>query len=374
MLLKSLFNKASEALENKLPFVLYNLPNSQEIKGLFLKDDTLRYALNFEEQGFVFSPFDDIEKTILFSSTTAETVSTKTTSDELVLLKELEIQTLINPSETTISNHINLVSKGIQEIQKTDLQKVVLSRSIEMDTEKSALEIFKTLLLKYSDAFAYIWHHPKVGTWLGATPETLLAVNGNRFKTMALAGTQAYNGMLDVEWQQKEREEQQIVTNSIKEALESESRQLTISQAETSKAGQLLHLKSMISGNFKFSFNLKNVLIKLHPTPAICGFPKALAKEFISKNEKYSREYYTGFLGELNLSTEELRSAKTQNLEHSAYRRQRGTTNLFVNLRCLKLLKNEAVIYVGGGITKDSNPEAEFWETHKKSQTMLSVI
>jgi isochorismate synthase len=40
----------------------------------------------------------------------------------------------------------------------------------------------------------------------------------------------------------------------------------------------------------------------------------------------------------------------------------------------MQLKENQAYIYVGGGITKDSNPKLEWEETVHKTQTMLSVL
>ena len=47
---------------------------------------------------------------------------------------------------------------------------------------------------------------------------------------------------------------------------------------------------------------LKSLVQALHPTPAVCGFPKQTVQNFIQSNEGYNREFYTGFLGELNLT------------------------------------------------------------------------
>ena len=91
----------------------------------------------------------------------------------------------------------------------------------------------------------------------------------------------------------------------------------------------------------------------MHPTPAVCGLPKEAAKFFILQNEKYDRTYYSGFLGEINDDFD---------------------TELFVNLRCAKIEKNVAQIYVGGGITKESNPEKEWLETHLKTNTIKSIL
>ena len=65
---------------------------------------------------------------------------------------------------------------------------------------------------------------------------------------MALAGTQPYKGILDVEWGEKEREEQQLVTDSILTHLQNKVLTIRVSKTQTHKAGNVLHLKTDISG------------------------------------------------------------------------------------------------------------------------------
>jgi isochorismate synthase len=119
-----------------------------------------------------------------------------------------------------------------------------------------------------------------------------------------------------------------------------------------------LHLKTDVIGSLNENHNLKNIIQILHPTPAVCGFPKESAKKFIHENENYNREFYAGFLGELNkdFGTDE------------------NKTDLFVNLRCMKIEANTINFYAGGGITKDSIPEKEWEETVNKTNTMKSCI
>ena len=173
----------------------------------------------------------------------------------------------------------------------------------------------------------------------------------------------------------KEIEEQNIVTNFIIENLQPLTSNLKVEKVETTKAGSLLHLKTNISGTIDFkTLNLKQMLQTLHPTPAVCGFPKQSAKQFILENENYNREFYTGFLGELNLKEKTFRNSNRHNIENDAYATLKTVSNLFVNLRCMQLKSNEAILYVGGGITKDSKPEDEWKETVNKTQTIKSVL
>jgi isochorismate synthase len=215
-----------------------------------------------------------------------------------------------------------------------------------------------------------------VGLWLGATPETLVNIDGQRLTTMSLAGTQKFNGTLDVNWTPKELNEQQLVTDFILKQLESSNlKSQTINlKPETIKAGNLVHLKTSVSATFNSKINFKQLLTNLHPTPAVCGLPKDAAKQFILKNENYNREFYTGFLGEINIKMSTTRNNNSRNVENNAYATVKTVSNLFVNLRCMQISNQEAIIYVGGGITKDSNAEAEWEETVQKALVMKKVL
>ena len=112
----------------------------------------------------------------------------------------------------------------------------------------------------------------------------------------------------------------------------------------------------------------------MHPTPAICGFPKEAAKQFIQENENYNREYYTGFLGEINFLETTNRNSNKRNVENNAYTAVKKVSNIFVNLRCMQIIDQIAIIYVGGGITKDSIPQAEWEETVNKTFTIKNCL
>ena len=62
-------------------------------------------------------------------------------------------------------------------------KKYVVSREELLDiSEFDLVELYKKLLSSYKNAFVYVWFHPMVGLWLGATPETLLNIEGTSFK------------------------------------------------------------------------------------------------------------------------------------------------------------------------------------------------
>ena len=351
-----ILDKIANSYDTKTPFVVFRKPNSEEISGFFMNDDELIFTSEFTEKGFVFAPFNADQKAILFLKEKAVIFTEK-----LSFEKEFSLKKEFNSDNSSKTEHIKLVEKALDKISENELQKVVISRKELVKINPfSVVEIYQKSLKTYKNAFVYVWFHPKVGLWFGATPERLLELQGTAFKTMSLAGTQIFNNTRNVVWKAKELEEQRLVTNFISSQLEGIITSLQVGKTETVKAGNLLHLRTKVTGKLKTkNSKLKTLIRALHPTPAVCGLPRESAKEFINQNENYNREFYTGFIGELNIgdSKEEIQK-----------------TNLFVNLRCMKIENNIASIYVGGGITKDSNPKNEWEETVSKSKTMKYVL
>lgn len=347
--MKELKDKIKASIKSELPFVVYRKTNDNLIHSVFQTDNSVNFCNNFSENGFVFAPFDDSKEALLIPYSKSEKLSFQFEKHE----DSSKLKTQFSELEIGKSEHINLIKKGIDYINTSDVKKIVLSRKEVIETQDfDVYEVFQKLLENYQTAFVYLWFHPKTGIWMGATPERLLAIENQKFKVMALASTQLYNGTLDVVWGEKELQEHQFVVDYIVSNLK--NYKLEVSKTYTVKAGSLLHLRADISGTIQdANFSLPNLIQSLHPTPAICGLPKKIAKEFILKNENYNREYYTGFLGELNINS----------------------TDLYVNLRCMKVeSNNNNSIFIGGGITKDSNPEKEWEETVAKTNVMKKVL
>lgn len=348
-----IFSKIITSYKQNLPFVCFKKPNTSQLRAYFENDSSLRYSDSFEDSGFVFSPFDDKTPTIIFLNDTCEVLDEKYESNPLRFSKKNNKKVLSDKE-----SHLELVRKAINAIQNKEFVKVVLSRKETIQTKGiDLLDVFERLLQKYHNAFVYIWFHPKVGLWMGATPEKLMTLKKGEFHTVALAGTKNYNGFLDPVWGAKENKEHQYVIDYIVSRIKDQKnglilKEFTISDTYTTRAGNLLHLKADIKG-FIGDFNLKAFIYTLHPTPAVCGLPKESAKSFIIENENYKRTYYTGFLGEINIDSK---------------------TELFVNLRCVEIDGDNAFIYVGGGITNDSDPEKEWVETIYKTRTIKSVL
>ncbi|MCL5244715.1 chorismate-binding protein [Cellulophaga sp. 20_2_10] len=366
--MKHFFEQLQTHLDQAKPFVVYRKPNEIIVNAVLQADTVLHYVKDYQESGFVFAPFNSEDASILIPNTTVLTATY--TSEELNTSSGVD--SFVASVVAARESHINLVKKGIEAIVEDQLQKVVLSRTIEVSTKKAPLDLFKQLLDTYATAFCYLWYHPKVGMWFGATPEVLLKTENQRLETSSLAGTQVYKEGQEPIWGEKEYNEQDVVTQFIKKELEDKVTNLKVTDVASVKAGKLWHLRTKITGVMQN--NLKDILVALHPTPATCGLPKQTAKEFILANENYNRSYYTGFLGELNFSKELHRAKTRRNIENRAYTAIKKVSNIYVNLRCAEVTNTGVKVYVGGGITKASNPEKEWEETVAKSGTMLRII
>ncbi|MFH7017514.1 chorismate-binding protein [Flavobacterium sp. FlaQc-47] len=348
------FSKIKNHYNKQLPFVMYSKPNSSNIFGLLQQNNTLHKISDYKEKGFVFASFDE-KQLILIPENESEII---TTEQEEITFDTIEIEDLNFDAAAKIQ-YEELVSKGIAAIKNEEFKKVVLSRSEKVDlAEFDFIETFQHLIELYPTTFSYAFFHPEIGFWMGATPEQLLKANGNVFETTALAGTQKANLEAEIVWQQKEKDEQQYVTDFIVKRLREVASAVDITEPYSVKAGSIWHIKTDISGVLNANSTLEEVIDTLHPTPAVCGLPKKKAKAFIIENENYHRTFYTGFLGELN----------------SSFANNDISSDLFVNLRSMQIQDNKAILYMGCGITKESIPEKEWEESVNKSMTMKRVL
>lgn len=350
--MQDIFLKIKEQLAAQLPFAVYAKPNGDNITGIFQKDSE-QHRADYTAQGFVFAPFEG--DAVFIPADSAEII---TTEIEEAGFKKLQPKSF-DIDKQAKAEFEDLVAKSVGAIKGGNFKKIVVSRREDVDVQGvDAVQIYQKLLDTYPAAFRYCFYSPQSGLWMGATPEQLLKVENNTLHTVALAGTQLYNEEKEAVWETKEQKEQEFVTNYILQELQGHATQINTTAPYTFRAGTIVHIKTDISAELNSGENLQGVIETLHPTPAVCGLPKADAKSFLIEHEGYDREYYSGYLGEVNVDF-------TTGLPQ---------TDLFVNLRCMKIQQDVAQLYIGCGITKDSNPEKEFFETVNKSMTMRRVL
>jgi len=299
-----------------------------------------------KEKALLFQSFDQSE-TISFDG---NIIQVNHLSEQFS--NELLISDKTASSPETHDEYLEKLDEVIQIIKKNKLPKLVLSRRKifrdfrEIDLEKS----FNNLCGSYPNAFRYIFANGE-NAWMGAFSEVLGKFNKTtqEFETMSLAGTIP----VSASWSEKEIEEQKPVSSYIRNILEKFGTKNNIHESATYDhiSGNIKHLRT----DFKMKINpedLDMIIEELHPTPAVCGIPKDFCREKILEIEKFPRELYAGYI-------------RIETADFIQY---------FVNLRCAKLYQDSVHLFVGGGITAQSNPEKEWIETELKSEAVLKNL
>lgn len=267
------------------------------------------------------------------------------------------------PPDQGKQEFIDIIEKGIHEIQQGTFEKIVPSRTRTIDLPGSfdVVESFQNLCRCYPDALISFVSIPGVGSWLGASPEVLVCVQDRAiFKTVALAGTLPFTPGLDlrsVAWTQKEIEEQALVERYVISCFKKiRLREYEEYGPRTVVAGNLMHLKSEFTVDMKATNfpQIGSVMLDLlHPTSAVCGMPLESSLSFLREQERHDRAFYAGYLGPVNVH---------------------NNMDLFVNIRCMRLSGNRGILFAGAGVTADSVPEKEWEETEMKFDTLFKVI
>jgi len=384
------------AVENDLPVALWRYPNRQALRALVDFGGRPRATtIDFTQKtpGFVFAPFVNqnvtaalfIKASLVLDPTAYQTLYRSISPDnEFEKANEARFLATYRKfafnagplSQTWFTSKIprranafaskaeycRLVAEAVDYIKAVGIKKIVTSRAIEtpLPPDFSPVSTFETLCERYPHAFVSLVSIPEVGTWIGASPEIFLSITPNEFQTVALAGTQALPAgvpLSQISWEAKEIEEQALVSDYIRQFFGQQNIDPVSEEGPcTVSAGNVVHLQTKFRIQLREPqlSNLANqVLHKLHPTSAVCGMPQQQALSFILEKENYDRAFYSGYLGPVHLNQE---------------------SHLFVNLRCMQLNRRSAILYVGGGITKDSVPKAEWDETVLKSNTLLNVL
>ena len=380
-----------EGLASGGSFALWRKPRTSHLT--FIQDfsqSPRRVALNLEElpAGFIVHPFADQEdkKAFFIQADRYEKLSLDSPLSQedlpnwmqghreavdgaelkINISKLLTSKTQYSATPTTAElakeHYLQLVERGIQTIAEGSLEKIVPARTkvIPLPEGFDLGRTLATLLSQYPYSFVNFFHIPQVGTWMGASPETLIKTEGDYFHTMSLAGTQPAQGnnpLKSAAWTQKEIEEQALVSRYIVDCFKTiRLREYEEHGPKTILAGNLLHLRSDFKVNMRSTgfANLGSVMLSLlHPTSAVCGMPRKEAQAFLKAYEGFDRSFYAGFLGPVQIE---------------------GATSLFVNLRTASFRDGQVVLYAGAGVTEDSDPEKEWEETELKCEILGRFI
>ena len=365
---KGLLAIHNASITKNLPFVTFRLPQQEHsttyiqttpgnVEWLSIRDIS-------GETGFIMAPFDtrNGHQHILIKPDMVideEEISRKTISK----VEEIESrpQSHWNGAAQVVTEreaYMEQVDAIKSSIATGSFQKAVLSRIkvVEGSHMEIVPKLYQAICRKHPNAFTYLFKSDE-HFWMGASPEPLLRLRDGRVSTVSLAGTRPYaEKHLDINrWTAKEVLEQEYVTRYIHDVLrEFDVKDYRVSSSYVKKAGNLLHLRTDFTLDFdRLNGRLWDFVDAMHPTPAVAGQPKEDAISFIKQLEPHDRDYYTGFMGPL--------------LHH-------GETDLFVNLRCMKITPGYISLYIGGGITLESDPAEEWNETQLKALSLSKIM
>lgn len=246
------------------------------------------------------------------------------------------------------------VGDAVARIRAGELVKVVLARraSIAFDGTPTAAAVLRRLSAHQSGAVRYAWCRGGKA-WLGATPETLLRLDGRTLRTEALAGTRPEAQADELHADAKERHEHAVVVDAVRAAIAPWVQALPPTRPPGLRRTRgLAHLHTPIEATLSADTDALALVHALHPTPAVCGLPTARAAQLLASLEGQPRGLYAGPV--LRLSAD-------------------GTAHAVVGLRGAVLSGRLAVLPAGAGIVEGSDGDRELAETCAKQGSVLDA-
>ncbi len=278
-----------------------------------------------------------------------------TTPRQLGKVLEVAPRPAVDPVPEDGAEWIRRIEDIREAIGRGEVEKIVAARRAEVSLP-AALDVAKVLGLlghglRESTRFAFCREN---AVFLGVTPERLLAKEGLKIHTEALAGSIERGHGEELLDSGKDRLEQQLVVDSIVRRLEPLCDRLQVAARPTVRElRDVVHLHTPIHGQLGAPRHILELVEELHPTPAVGGVPTPSAMAWISERETHARGWYAAPIGWFDA---------------------RGDGELAVALRSCLLAPEKAYLFVGAGIVADSDPELELRETELKKQAMLSAL
>jgi len=257
--------------------------------------------------------------------------------------------------------YLGLVSSALKEIEAGNMTKVVTARSLSLPANLNSAALLERLKTRHPSCATFaIAHGSQV--FLGASPEKLVNVEGNRLETAALAGSRPRHEHPGADAQlraellahPKERNEHQIVIDDITESLTNAGVDLD-SPVGTGvmKLKRIQHLHTPISGTLPKNTDILDIVKALHPTPAVAGLPRQRSQDWIDEHELMDRGWYAAPVGWM-----------TPN----------GSGEFRVALRSALLTDTSLTLFAGGGIVEGAEPDRELAETATKFEALLGAL
>ena len=256
------------------------------------------------------------------------------------------------------------VSRAVGRISRGEFEKIVLARAKDVRAADPLhpLRMLNGLRQRFPDCNSFSVANGRGQSFIGASPELLLRVEGSTAFTEALAGSAGRGSTASEDaalgkrllHSEKDLREQRIVLDSILRGLAPLDLDLKYSARPLlRRLSNVQHLHTPIEAKLPRGVRLLDMLGRLHPTPAVGGNPRELAVPAIAELEAFPRGLYGGALGWID---------------------SRGSGEFIVGLRSALIDGSRARMYSGAGIVAGSSPETEFAETELKFRAMQDAL
>ncbi|MFO0761116.1 MAG: isochorismate synthase [Byssovorax sp.] len=256
-----------------------------------------------------------------------------------------------------------LVDDALARIRAHELEKVVPAALCHVASSRDldAAAALRRVHAAYPECARFAFQRGG-GTFLGASPERLVARTGDRVEVDGLAGSRGRGRTPEADARaasallasDKDRREHALVVQAIERALAPLARRVDVPSTPVLRSlHNVHHLWTPIHAVIDRPTHVLDLVELLHPTPAVCGAPRPAAIAWIAAHEPMPRGWYAGAVGWLDAH---------------------GDGDFAVAIRSGLLAGREAWLYAGAGIVEGSDPGAEYAETGIKHGPMLAAL
>lgn len=257
----------------------------------------------------------------------------------------------------------NMLMRAFETMQTNALRKIVLARRSHFDFADPLLPmaLLQRLLECTPESFHFCFNYGDEIAFIGASPERLYQRKGRAIASEALAGTRPRGATTeDDEWlaselmaSAKERREHELVAAAITGVLQKLCRTVSCHpKPEILKLAHVQHLRTVITGELLDTVSDADLLMALHPTPAVGGWPTENALREIAALEPFDRGWYSAPIG----------WAMKDEVEFA------------VAIRCALVEGARLSLFSGAGIMPESDPEQEWREIESKISNFLRIL
>ncbi len=293
------------------------------------------------------------------------TIRNQVTNSDSELIKTSDLNTsydspiiddFLHSLETSNSSLKKVVNRGIQLIEKGILEKIVLANRIKIKFKNKLdlIEILKRLKKNHPNTCRYVWKRNSNDILFGASPEKLFSFTKPNLTLEALAGTiSTDSNFKKLLKSTKDLKEHNYVTQYLIQCLEvSKIKNFKKSDIKVNSFGDISHLQTLIFSKVENICPFE-LLKNLHPSPAVCGYPKNAALDWINTLESFPRGNYASPMGWVDSS---------------------GNASFLLAIRGARYVEENIEFIAGSGIVSGSVLEKEIDEIKLKFESIVKQI